>query len=218
MASPTVLQLIGEQAGISGEQIYATGPVNANEPRVVQEPTALKRNVEITGETNPYRLSFESQANIPTITINSQAPTTAQAVRLANAAAAGLRLYVTSLEHANGIRGSSRITIRILGPAHGAVVDGGVSKALATLVFIAVFLLWCVLILVAVRFRENWRASAALEDAWDDEAGKAKRGEDGVDAGEAAMLGSEADVPEIPPLDTPGPVDESAVASTRSAR
>ena len=53
MASPAVLSLIGQQVGLSGEQIYAAGPVNANEPRVVQEPTALKRNVEITGETIP---------------------------------------------------------------------------------------------------------------------------------------------------------------------
>jgi capsular polysaccharide biosynthesis protein len=218
MASPAVLKLIGQQAGLSGEQIYAAGPVNANEPRVVQEPTALKRNVEITGETNPYRLSFESQANLPTITINSQAPTTEQAVTLANAAAVGLQRYVTSLENADRIPAQSRVTIRQLGSAHGAVVNGGISKALATIVFVAVFLLWCVLVLAATRFRKNWRASAALEGAWDDESGDAKRSEGGVDAGEAAMLRSDADASEIPPLDTSDPVDDRTVVPTRSAQ
>jgi hypothetical protein len=218
MASPAVLKLIGEQAGISGEQIYAAGPVNANEPRVVQEPTALRRNIEIAGETTPYRLNFESQANLPTITINTQAPTTKQAVGLANASAVGLQQYVTSLENTNKIPVHSRVTIRQLGSAHGAVVNGGVSKALATIVFVAVFLLWCVLMLAATRFRENWRASAALEDAWDDEGGEAKRGENGVDASEAGMRRSGVYAPEIPPLDTPDPVDEPTVASTHSAR
>ena len=35
---------------------------------------------QITGETTPYRLAFESQEELPTITINSQAPTTSQAI------------------------------------------------------------------------------------------------------------------------------------------
>jgi hypothetical protein len=165
MASPAVLALIGQRVGLSGEQIYAAGPVNANQPRVVQEPTALKRNVEITGETDPYRLSFESQANLPTINIYSQAPSTSQALALANAAAAGLARYVTTLEQANRVPAKARVTIRQLGAANGAVVDGGIEKSLLALVFVAVFALWCVLMLAGTRFRQNWRASAVLQGA-----------------------------------------------------
>ncbi len=167
MVSPAVLKLIGERAGISGEQIYAAGPIPPNEPRIVLEPTALKRNVEITGETVPYRLDFESQPNLPTIIINSQAPTTKQAVALANAAAFGLRSYVTNLESTENIHPGSRVRIRQLGSAHGAVVNGGVSKALIAIVFVLTFLAWCVLILAITRFRQNWRASAVLQDEWD---------------------------------------------------
>jgi hypothetical protein len=160
MTSPVVLDLIGEQVGLSGAQIYAAGPVNPQQPRVVQEPTALKRNVEITGETTPYRLEFESPAAQPTINVFSQAPTTAQAVALANAAVVGLQKYVSSLEASNGVAPKSRVIIRQLGPASGAVVDSGISKTLATMVFVAVFVLWCLLVLVGSRFRESWRASA----------------------------------------------------------
>jgi hypothetical protein len=159
MASPAVLSIVGKQVGLSGDQIYAAGPVNANEPRVVQEPTALKRNVEITGETVPYRLNFESQAGLPTINIYSQAPTTPQAVALANAAVVGLQRYVTNLEAEDKIPSSSRIEIRQLGTANGAVVDSGISKQLAVMVFLAVFLLWCVLMLAAPRFVAAWRES-----------------------------------------------------------
>jgi hypothetical protein len=163
MASPAVLQLIGQQVGLSGEQLYAAGPVNAAQPRVVQEPTALRRNVEITGESNPYRLSFESQVNLPTITVNSQAPTTPQALALANAAVVGLQRYIAGLESATRTPSQSRVVIRQLGRANGGVVDGGISKTMVAIVFLGVFMLWCVLVLVGVRFRDSWRASALLQ-------------------------------------------------------
>lgn len=164
MTTPTVLNLIGKQVGISGEQIYAAGPINQNLSKIVQEPTALKRNVQITGETDPYRLSYSSDPSLPTVGINAQAPTTSQAVALANGAAVALRQYVRELQKAANVPPAARVTIRQLGPANGAVDDPGISKALAGIVFVAVFLLWCVLMLVAARFREDWRASGELVD------------------------------------------------------
>jgi hypothetical protein len=227
MASPAVLNLVGQQVGLSGGQIYAAGPVSAQQPRVVQEPTALKRNVEITGETDPFRLSFESQANLPTINIYSQAPTTVQAVALANAAAVGLQKYVANLENAGKIPAKSRVTIRQLGTANGAVVNGGISKSLAAIVFLAVFLLWCILVLVAVRFRDNWRASGVLQGAGD-------AGNDGTSGGGVGAMdipsgdGAEedvqtmlrrADVPELPGFDAfPTHADDRPQVPTRSLR
>jgi hypothetical protein len=167
MVSPAFLDVIGKQVGLSGAQLYAAGPVNQNEPRAVLEPTELKRNTQITGETTPYRLAFESEEGLPTITINSQAPTTSQAVALANAAAVGLQQYVAGVASSAGVPERSRIVIRQLGSATGSVVDGGISKSLALLVFIAVFALWCVLMLVTTRFREAWRASAVLPGGQD---------------------------------------------------
>ena len=162
MASPAVLEVIGRQVGLEGGQLYAAGPVNPQAPRVVQEPTDLKRNVQITGETNPYRLNFINNSLQPTINIYSQAPNTAQAVALANAAVVGLQRYVEEGQRASKTPGAARVEIRQLGPAVGGVVNGGVSKALFALVFLAVFALWCVMLLVVIRFRENWRMSAAV--------------------------------------------------------
>jgi hypothetical protein len=219
MVSPAVLKVIGEQAGISGEQIYAAGPIPPDEPRIVLEPTALKRNVEITGETDPYRLDFESQPSLPTITINSQAPTTTQAVALANGAAVGLQKYVTSLENTEGIKPHSRVRIRPLGSAHGAVVNGGVSKSLAAIVFVAVFLLWCVLLLAATRLRKAWRASAVLQQAWDLESRESEHGDTGVGPHGGAPAGDDHFAPEAPLTTRPHQFDDRAVAlPTRSAR
>jgi len=177
MASPTVLNLIGQRVGIAGDQIYAAGPIDPNVPRIVQEPTAVQRNVEITGETTPYRLNFNNDPNLPTIGIYAQAPTTEQSIGLANAAAASLAQYVSNIQTVNQTPLQSRVVVRQLGPATGGVVDGGISKALATIVFVFVFVLWCVLMLVTVRFREYWRASASFTE----EGGKKAAPNDKVD-------------------------------------
>ncbi|HLM84752.1 MAG TPA: hypothetical protein VK272_01045 [Solirubrobacteraceae bacterium] len=220
MASPAVLKLVGQQVGLSGEQIYAAGPVSAAQPRVVQEPTALKRNVEITGEANPYRLNFESQTNLPTINIYAQAPSTSQAVALANAAVVGLQQYVDNLETSNKIPPNARVTIRQLGAATGSVVNGGVSTALAVLVGIGVFVLWCVLILAGSRFRRLWRESAQLVDL-----GESKEGAlaDHDDAGEPRLDAPLQGIPVHPSEgerfdDLPQTEDEHSRVPARSFR
>lgn len=164
MASPTFLGLIGQQVGIPGDQIYAAGPIDPSVPRVVQEPTAVQRNVEITGETTPYRLNFNHDPNLPTIGIYAQAPNTKQAIQLANAAAASLAQYVTTLQSSGNTPRQSRVVIRQLGRANGGVVNGGIRKTLMFMVFVGVFLIWCVLMLVTGRFRETWRVSATIND------------------------------------------------------
>jgi hypothetical protein len=216
MASPAVLDVIGRQVGLSGEQIYAAGPVNAQQPRVVQEPTALKRNVQITGETNPYRLSFSNNPGQPTINVYAQAPTTEQAVALANAAVVGLQRYVAGLQHSSDTPQAAKVTIRQLGPAIGGVVNGGISKALAGLVFVGVFLLWCVLILLGMRFRENWRASSTLRD----EIQTARQSAGEPDALESsATLDGHADTREAPAANEPVAHHEDLFrVPTRSAR
>jgi hypothetical protein len=165
MASPSVLQLIGEKAGIPGDQIYAAGPIDPLVPRIVQEPTAVQRNVEITGETTPYRLNFNDDPNLPQIGIYAQAPTTAQAVGLAEASVKALQQYLAKLQNSENIPLQSRAVIRQLGDANGHVVNSGIGKALACLAFLGVFLVWCVMILVVARFRQNWRESAVFAEA-----------------------------------------------------
>lgn len=219
MVSPAILELIGQQVGLQGGQIYATGPVDLNQPPVVVEPTALKRNVQITGETKPYRLNFESQPNQPTVNIFSQAPTTSQAVALANAAATGLRLYVTRLENAQRIPRRSRVFIRQLGSANGAVVNSGISKSLAAIVFVAVFLFWCALILAGGRLRENWRASALLQSesqAEESAEGDPDGADEAAEAEEVARGDEGAYVSEPSPFERPRDDDRVAVP-TRSA-
>ncbi len=165
MTSPAVLGLIGKQLGIQGNQIYAAGPVDPLVPRTVQEPTAIQRNVQITGEADPYRLNFNNDQNLPTIGIFAQAPTTKQAVALADASVRALQQYIAGVESTENIPPKDRVVIRQLGVASGGVVDGGIGKALATLVFVGVFLLSCLVLLVVPRIRNTWRESTRLAES-----------------------------------------------------
>ena len=216
MTSPTVLNLIAQRVGLSGDQLYAAGPVSLNEPRVEEEPTALKRNVEITGETKPYRLTFESQASLPTITINTQAPTTQKAVALANAAVTGMQATVLNSETANSVPPSERVIIRQLGPAVGGVDDSGIRKSLAAMVFLAILVLWCIGMLVVPRLRDAWRRSASMTGIADEGAadedhpvGASRNGHHPVVAAESSNGGhpvvvderSNGDHADVPALD-----------------
>jgi hypothetical protein len=160
LVSPSALNLIGQAAGIPGNEIYAAGPVEANEPRTVQEPTADTRSGQIVGESARYRLQFADDPEYPIITISAQAPTGSQAVALANGTVVGLREYISQIQQK--VPAERRVTVRQLGTPTGAVVDGGVSKKLFGLVLILVFLTWCVGMLVVDRFASNWRRSAKL--------------------------------------------------------
>jgi hypothetical protein len=189
LASPTLLDLIGQDAGIPGGQIYATGPIEPNLTRFVQEPSEGKRAFQVTGETNPYRLEFDDDDVIPVISIYSQAPTSAEAVRLANGAAQALSQYASSLEVGEKVPTRTRVTIRQLGVPTAAVADSGISKKLGLLIFVAVLIAWCALILLVDRFRRSWRESAQVE---------ALRGELADPAGEHGALPSRSHEDRVP--------------------
>jgi hypothetical protein len=163
MASPTIMQLIGQRAGIAGDRLYAAGPVDSLVPRVVEEPTAVERNVEIVGEVAPYRLNFNDDPTLPTVGIYAQAPSTTQAIALANAAAWALADYVAGIQSANKTPASQRVVIRQLGSAKGGVSDSGISLSIALLAFLATFFVWCLGVLVLTRMRGTWKAAGAVE-------------------------------------------------------
>ena len=195
MASPSVLELIGQRAGIPGDQIYAAGPIDPLVPRIVQEPTAVQRNVEITGETAPYRLNFNDDPNLPQIGIYAQAPTTVQAVRLAEASVQALQQYLAELQSSEKIPPPSRAVIRQLGNANGHVVNAGIGKALACIAFLGVFLFWCVMTLVVVRFRQSWRESGVLAETDDSEANSRQLAVMDLDPRETHNGAAKAEIP-----------------------
>ena len=120
------------------------GAVETNQPRAEQEPTAEQRSSQIVGETNSYRLQFESSPELPIITIFAQAPTTDGANRLATGAAQGLAGYVRQLQVARLVPAAQRVgdPASSASPPRGRS-NSGVGKRIGVLIFILVFVAWC---------------------------------------------------------------------------
>ena len=132
MTSDEALRYIGQAAGIPGNLIDANGPVEIN-----GSPTATHAPVAIKGGKNLpfpaiYKLSFVQNPDLPTVDVYAQAPTTAQAIALANGAVTGFANFVNQLD-GNNVPLGKRIEVRQLGAATGGMVDPGASKKIAVL-------------------------------------------------------------------------------------
>jgi hypothetical protein len=163
MASPGAMATVGRIAHIPGDQIWAAGPVDPSGQRVQIEPTATKRDVEIIGDQFPYRLEFLADPTLPIINIYSQAPTTAEAIALANASVTALRTYVKGIQSQVRTPHGAQAVIRSMGGATGGVVNPGIEKKVAAMTFVLVLVGWCVLVLVGVRVVAAWRRVRLVE-------------------------------------------------------
>jgi hypothetical protein len=158
MTSDEALQYIGKSAGINGNLIEATGPIEINgSPEATHAPVAIDSGKDLPAG-KVYKLTFVQNPSLPTVDVFAAAPTTAQAVALANGAVTGFAAFVNQL-NAGKVPQSERVDVRQLGPATGAVVDPTASKSIALLVFLVVFAIWCWFVLFMSRLRANLRAA-----------------------------------------------------------
>lgn len=154
MTSPEALDAIGRASGIPGNQIAATGPVDVGLPQPAALPTP-------TVVATHFKLELNQNPALPTVDIYTEAPTTRQAIALANGAVTGFAAYLSALEAQSGVLPLHRVQIRELGSAIGGVVDSGASSKLAVLVAVAVLLAWCLMILLFLKMRAGLAARRA---------------------------------------------------------
>jgi hypothetical protein len=158
MTSAAALQYIGKAAGIDGNLIEATGPVEINgSPTASHAPVAIVDGKDLSVAPT-YELSLVQNPSLPTVVVYATAPTTAKAIALANGAVTGFASFVNQLSPAN-IPLGQRVEIRELGQATGGMVDASASKSMALLVFVGVFAVWCWLVLFISRLRTDLRAA-----------------------------------------------------------
>lgn len=159
MASPAVKDSIAKAAGIPPSVLVAEASLGTeNLPRTAVEPGEGERANELLAEGVGYRLSFEAQEDLPIVAIRSQAPTAAEAIKLADSAVTGLRNYLRTAEaKQEEIPDKRRVQVVRLGQAKGGMVNDGVNHIVAAMVFLAVLGLGCGLILVAVNVAAGMR-------------------------------------------------------------
>jgi hypothetical protein len=157
LTTPTALRLIGNKAGVPGDQIYAQGPYQLGQARYIQEPTAEKRGQQLIGNRASFRLRFDADPELPIVTMYAEAPTPEQATKLADGSAGALAEYVTRLQADQGISERRRVTIRKLGSSPGAWVSEGAGRKIAVFLFVLVLVLWCGMTIAARRLIAGWR-------------------------------------------------------------
>ena len=163
MTSAEALQYMGQAAGVPGNLIAASGPVEVNgSPDAAHSPTAIQGPREVAAPAK-YKLQFLQNPLLPTVDVYAEAPTTEQAIALANGAVTGFAAYITHLEAGGAVPSGKRIEIRQLGGATGGVVDPGASKKIAGMIFVAVLALWCGLVLFVDNLRGQVRRARTTD-------------------------------------------------------
>jgi len=161
-ASPAIRDRIGRRAGIDPAAIDVSGPYNPNAPRALREPTAERRATQLEAEQQTYRLRFDTEASaaVPVVMIYAQAPTVRSAIRLADSASYGLTSYLESVQDREGLSDGERLRVQPLGHAVAGVVNPGVDRQIAVLVFAATLMAWTFVVLLVNRLITMFRAAA----------------------------------------------------------
>jgi len=152
MASKPVMTYIAREAGLRPSDISAATRTTRLVQRVFLEPDSERRADRIAGQSKRYRLELRPSQALPTIEVFAQAPSVAEATRLADAVVSGMRGYLAELgrEQQGGPR--KQLQLEQLGAARGAVVNSGVRSQIFALTFVLALALSLVLAIVTSRW------------------------------------------------------------------
>jgi hypothetical protein len=137
MVDGEIEQTIARKAGLKPNQIIGTGPAMADPADVTEQPTrsSFVLSTQVT--------TISDGAYLPIIEINTQAPTAAQAQRLATAAVDGLREFLDSKAVSQAIPDTNRLRISGLSAAQARDVTRGPRMIFSIVAMIFVFGLGC---------------------------------------------------------------------------
>lgn len=154
IVSPPVLDRIARRCGVPERDISGLGRTTANVPLALIEPDSERRASDIRASKAPYRLEVQGRPTRPVIDVYAQAPSVEGAECLANSAAVSLGEFLRELGREQGVPPDHLLRLEQLGPARGAVVNGGAGPTIAVLTFLTAFALTAVaLLLIGRRLR-----------------------------------------------------------------
>lgn len=148
---------IARASGLHVDQVNVEAAETAAQPSATKEPVAVQRSQGILKEQIDHFVRLSTVPGVPTVHIDAQAPSRTQALRLANGAARGLRLYVSGLEAARHTPPPQRVTIRQLGSAEGGTLGKHVKRTTTILAFVGALVAWAILVLLFNNVARGWR-------------------------------------------------------------
>jgi hypothetical protein len=166
MTNSPMKEEIASRAGVSPEELVAVPPPSA-EPGVAPATGGSPgTTVSLTDpRANILKATIPElqSGQIPIISVQTQAPDAAAAVRLANEAIAVLQSHLSTVANNDKVPSQRRVIVRQLGGAQASVESRGPSKKLAVIAAFFVFALGCGSILAVVALVGGWRQASELE-------------------------------------------------------
>jgi hypothetical protein len=138
---------IAQRAGLRPDQLIGSSAAVSVPSASGSGSTSAASSVSIPSGQNVYALTTQiltdsaGQTTLPIIEIDAQAPDEAKAVRLANAAVAGLQDFVNSEAAVEKIPDGDRLSITSLGVSQAGTATRGPSPLIGVLVTLVVLLL-----------------------------------------------------------------------------
>ncbi|MEY2513549.1 MAG: hypothetical protein QOJ89_907, partial [bacterium] len=153
MSSAPVVAYVARRAALDPSQIGAATRITTGVQAAFTEPDSERRAAAIAAAAKPYQLEIQPSQSLPLVDVYAQAPTVDEAVRLAGAVVPATTRYLARLGRHERVDPAKQVRLDQLGPARGAIVNGGASLQIAGLTFLFVFATTCLLALAAARVR-----------------------------------------------------------------
>ena len=109
MISPPVLERIGKRTGIDPRDIGTGARSSADVPLALTEPGSEQRASDIERSGKPFHIEVQARPDTPVLDVYTEAPSAAQATRLADAAIAGLDDELAALADSQSIETDARV-------------------------------------------------------------------------------------------------------------
>jgi O-antigen ligase len=162
MVSPPIIDRIAARIGVAPSEIEVDASPNENVPAAFVEPDNERRANQILESHAPYRLDLQPRAEVPVLDIYAQAPSVADATRLADASVAAADEYLRELARQHGKTGTPPVSFIQLGAARGGSLDSTAPEKIFALTFLTVGAIAFGLLCLADAVRRGWlRAGGA---------------------------------------------------------
>jgi hypothetical protein len=161
---------IAHRSRVSAKRLYATNDVASAPGTTTPAPTDGSAPPD---GPNAWALKADTDLSLPLITVHAQAPTPADAARLADSAVAVLRDHVASVSAQESVPAARQLVVKVLGGAQAGTETHGPSRLIGIALALFVFLLGCAGVMLLSTLASQWYAAQADEDlaeemTWDD--------------------------------------------------
>ena len=154
VASPEITEYVARAAGLPVSKIGILEPQWVELQRDQQFPSGPQRDRQIIIEKDPYQITIDQEttqpgegpgpgSGPPVIDVETQAPSSELAARLADAVTPALHAYLQHMQATSGVPERERYDVSQIVPVSVSPARKSQLGDVAVFTFLAVFVLWC---------------------------------------------------------------------------